>query len=74
MKFGVPHIWREPTNHLKNFYYCVIDVSHHRKEKKAGVFDYPDIASTLRPVAHSNKVPVSSTPSKNDLISQINKT
>ena len=58
MKFGVPRIWREPTDHLNNCYFCTVEVTHHRKGNKTSVFDYPDIPSSLRPVAHSNELPV----------------
>lgn len=60
MKFGVPRIWREPTDHHSNCYFCIVDVSRHRKGKKTDVFDYPDIPSSLRPVAHSDDIPVPS--------------
>lgn len=58
MKFAVPRIWREPTDHLNNCYFCVAEVSHHRKSKKTHVFDYPNLPSSLRPVAHSEALPV----------------
>ena len=64
MKFGVPRIWREPTDHLNNCYFCVVEVTHHRKGKKTCVFDYPDIPSSLRPVAHSEELPVPSPPQR----------
>ena len=58
MTFGVPRIWREPTDYLENCYFCVIDVAHHRKGKKTSIFDYPDMPSSLRPVAHCDELPV----------------
>ena len=66
MKFGVPRIWREPTDHLMNCYFCVVDVSHHRKRKKTSVFDYPDLPSSLRPIAHSDDLPVPPNPKMNE--------
>ena len=62
MKFGVPRIWRKPTDHLNNCYFCVVEVTHHRKGKKTCVFDYPDIPSSSRPVRHSEELPVPSPP------------
>src|SRR5215469_11759241 len=47
MTFGVPRIWREPTDHLENCYFCVIDVAHLRKGKKTSIFDYPDMPSSI---------------------------
>ena len=64
MKFAVPRIWREPTDHISNCYFCVVEVSHHRKGNKTDVFDYPDIPSSLRPVAHCDDLPVPSRPAR----------
>ena len=33
MPFANPRIWREPTNHLTDCYFCMVDVSHYRKSK-----------------------------------------
>lgn len=66
MKFGVPRTWCEPTDHHMNCYFCVVDVSHHRKRKKTSVFDYPDIQSSLRPIAHSDELPVPPNPKMNE--------
>ena len=50
MKFGVPRIWREPTDHLKNCYFCMVVVTGHLRGKKTDIFDYPYLPSSLRPV------------------------
>ena len=33
MPFAISRIWREPTNHLNDCYFCMVDVSHYRKSK-----------------------------------------
>ena len=33
MPFAIPRIWREPTDHLKDCCFCLIDVSHYRQSK-----------------------------------------
>ena len=50
MKFGVPRIWREPTDHMENCYFCMVVVTGHQRGKKANIFDYHDLPSSLRPV------------------------
>ena len=47
LKFGVPRIWREPTDHTNNFYFCMVVVTGHHWGKKTDVFDYPDLPSSL---------------------------
>ena len=27
LKFGVPMVWREPTNHVNNFYFCMVNLA-----------------------------------------------
>ncbi|KAJ4438134.1 hypothetical protein ANN_14073 [Periplaneta americana] len=52
MKFGILRIWCEPTDHLRNCYFCVVDLSYHGKGTKTNVFEYSDLPSPLRPIAH----------------------
>ena len=57
LKFGVPMVWREPTNHLDNCYFCLVNVKGFNKKTKH-LLKYPDILSTIRPVAHCHEIPV----------------
>lgn len=54
LKFGRPMIWREPTNHIDDCYFCLTDV------KKLGkkTVKYPQVSSVSFPVPHSDTVPV----------------
>ncbi|XP_076040377.1 uncharacterized protein LOC143024889 [Oratosquilla oratoria] len=49
-KFGVPMVWREPTNHFDNCYSCLVNVKG-LNEKTKHLLKYQDIPSTIRPVA-----------------------
>ena len=35
MRFAIPRIWREPSNHLTDCYFCMVDPSKRRKGKNA---------------------------------------
>lgn len=57
LKFGVPMVWREPTNHLDNCYFCLVNVKGFNKKNKQHL-QYPDIPSARRPVEHCEEIPV----------------
>ncbi|KAL6461702.1 hypothetical protein MHYP_G00298470 [Metynnis hypsauchen] len=52
MHFAVPRIWREPTDHSTNCYFCMVDPSKRRTGKNATSVTYPDIPSSIAPVPH----------------------
>lgn len=57
LKFGIPMVWREPTNHVTDCYFCAIDVTGiNRKNRRS--LQYPDLESASRPVPHSDDIPV----------------
>ena len=62
MKFGVPRIWSEPTDHLKNCYFRKIVVNGHHRGKKRDIFNYPDLPSSLPPVKHCQELTVPNCP------------
>ncbi len=65
MRFAVPRVWREPTNHLTDCYFCMVDPTKRRKGKNATPIDYPDIPSCMAPVPHNaNELPVPEPQSK----------
>ncbi|UYV76697.1 hypothetical protein LAZ67_14001794 [Cordylochernes scorpioides] len=61
MPFAVPMIWREPKDHSSDCYFCL--------KKNAGItsksrhtVEYPDLPSAMRPVPHSDILPVPQPP------------
>ena len=58
LKFGVPMVWREPKNHVDDCYFCLVNVKGFNKKNKQHL-QYPNIHSAMRPISHSDKVPVS---------------
>src|SRR5206468_1873051 len=57
MPFAVPMIWREPTNHATDCYFCMTNVKGMNKKNKNKI-KYPDILSAIRPVPHSDDLPI----------------
>ena len=62
LKFGKPMIWREPTSHYDDCYFCSINVKGINKKSRRNL-TYPELRSASRPVPHSNEVPIPSVPS-----------
>ena len=58
MKFAIPIIWREPTNHTNDCYFCMVDPSKRRTGKNAPAIVYPSIPSSIAPVPPSDQLPV----------------
>ena len=58
MKFGIPIIWIEPSDHLTNCYFCIVDPSKRRSGKNALSIVYVDIPSFIAPVAHNAELVV----------------
>ena len=59
MRFGVPMVWREQTDHSSDCYFCkvsVIGINRNNRSK----WQYPDLNSARRPVPHSEDIPVPS--------------
>ena len=50
MRFAIPHIWHEPSDHHTDCYFCMVDPTKQRKEKNAPPIEYLDIASSIAPV------------------------
>ena len=59
MPFAILRIWREPTNHLNDCYFCTVVVSHYRKSKGKKSIVYPSIPSSIAPVPHCEDLPIS---------------
>ena len=58
MGFGIPVVWREPTNHVDNCYFCSINKTGLNKKKRKSL-SYRSFLSAIRPVAHGADIPMS---------------
>lgn len=62
MRFAVPMVWREPTNHTDNCYFCMTPpLNQGMSRKKKCDIKYPDIPSAIRPIS-GDGLPVPSPP------------
>ena len=53
MPFAVPMVWREPSYHSSDCYFCLTpSVASGMNRKKKQKIDYPNIPSAIRPVPH----------------------
>ena len=57
LPFGIPMIWREPKNHLDDCYFCMVKTSGFNLKNKS-IIQYPSLPPAIRPVPHSNDVPI----------------
>lgn len=57
LAFGIPIIWREPKNHVDDCYFCLVKTSGYNKKNNHKI-TYPSLDSAIRPVPHSNEIPV----------------
>ena len=58
IKFAIPRIWRESTNHTNDCYFCLVDPSKRRTGKNVLAIVYPSIPPSIAPVPHSDQLPV----------------
>ena len=59
MKFAIPRILREPTNHANDCYFCMVDPSKRRTGKISPAIVYLSIPSSIATVPHCDQLPVS---------------
>lgn len=57
MAFGIPMIWREPKDHVEDCYFCMVKTSGHSRKTKQKLA-YPSLNSAIRPMPHSDEIPV----------------
>ncbi|CAK8676998.1 unnamed protein product [Clavelina lepadiformis] len=63
MPFAVPMVWREPTDHISDCYFCMIPpVCKGLSRKKKQSIQYTNIPSAIRPVPHGELLPVPEAP------------
>ena len=64
MRFAIPRIWRETTDHSSNCFSCMVDPSKRRGGKNAPAIIYPDLLSSIAPVPHCSELPVPTPPKR----------
>ena len=65
MPIAVSMVWRNPTDHISDCYFCMTPpVSKRLSKKKKHDIQYPNIPSAIRPVAHKKILPVPKAPEK----------
>jgi len=70
MLFALPMIWREPTDHLADCYFCIVPpLRHGITKKKKRTVNYPNISSAIRPVPHTEDLPFPVPPQQYILVS-----
>ena len=57
MPFAVPMVWREPKDHVTDCYFCLTNISGFSGKNKHKI-KYPDVPSAIRPVPHSDELPI----------------
>ncbi|XP_076337542.1 uncharacterized protein LOC143239853 [Tachypleus tridentatus] len=50
MEFTISRIWREPTAHSSNRYFCMVDPYKRRVGKNASAIMYPNLPSSIASV------------------------
>ena len=66
--FAVPMVWREPRNHADDFYFCLTNITGFNASSRKKI-KYPNLRSAMRPVPHSDDLPVPTPPVNKDLSS-----
>lgn len=63
MPFAVPMVWKEPTNHINDCYFCIVSPFNHGLSKKwQQALVYPNIPFAIRPDPHSADIPIPKPP------------
>ena len=61
LPFAVPMVWREPKDHMNDCDFCLCNIKGYLVEKR-GRIKYPNLSSAIRPVLHSDELPVPNPP------------
>ena len=62
MPFAIPMIWRQQKDHSTDCYFCSVNIQGFNSKNKISI-SYPNLSSAIRPVAHSDELPI---PDKED--------
>ena len=66
--FAVPMVWREPRYHVDDCYFCLTNITGFNASSRKKI-KYPNLRSALRPVPHSDDLPVPTPPENKNLLS-----
>ena len=58
MQFAISRIWKEPTNHHDDCYFCMVVISKCKKTKNKKKIVYPSIPSSIAPINHGPELPI----------------
>ena len=61
MPFAIPMVWRDPTNHVSDCFFCFTSITG-VKAKSKHIVQYPNLLSVMRPLTHSAELPVPKPP------------
>jgi hypothetical protein len=61
MPFAISVVWREPTDHVSDCYFCLTSINSVTAKSKH-IVQYPNLPSALRPVPHSAELSVPRSP------------
>ena len=61
-------VWREPQNHADDCYFCLTNITGFNASSRKKI-KYPNLQSAMRPVPHSDDLPVPTPPVNKDLLS-----
>lgn len=62
LPFGIPMVWRQPTDHSTNCYFCSVNVKGFNSRNKSSIVYPSNIPSAILPVPHGPDVPVPQRP------------
>ena len=66
--FAVTMVWREPWNNADDCYFCLTNITRFNASYRKKI-KYPNLRSAMRPVPHSDYLPVATPPVNKDLLS-----
>jgi len=71
MPFAVPVVWREPSNHSSDCYFCLTPLVASGMNRKRQRIDYLNISSAIRSAPHGDDLPMPEPPKEYNLNSEM---